>query len=109
MADPSLSSMDVEKIGRVMATLDDFRLLQYVLIVVIIGLGLLVAWLFGGIGRERRETNATMAAERERMWSVADKFGAAADKIGEQTDKLVVELRVLRALSSRVEVTKDAG
>lgn len=97
MSDPT--QVDVVQVGKVMATLDDVRLIIYVLIVVIVVLIMERVWTAAGVRAERRD----MRAEREKMWEVADKFGSAAEKVGEQTDKLVVELQVLRALSSRVE------
>jgi len=86
----------LEKLANGLAQLQDFRLLFYVLIVMIF---VLIA--------ERWSASYGMRKEREKMWAVADKFSEAAKEFSEQTDKLVVELQVLRALTSRVETLHD--
>lgn len=89
---------------------------MFLMVVIIIGAGIIIGVLLRSTRNERRDMIAErekmrtdMAEERERMWAVADKFGSAADKIAEQTSKLVTELEVLRAVSSRVEATGKDG
>ena len=93
---PTPSSETLEKLANGLAQLQDFRLLFYVLIVMVFAL----------IG-ERWMAASGMRKEREKMWGVADKFSQAAKEFGEQTDKLVVELQVLRALTARTEVRNE--
>jgi FtsZ-interacting cell division protein ZipA len=114
MSAQSQPSVNVEAVGKVMATLDDVRLILYVAIVLIVVLVLKDFWTAAGMRADRKEMRAERetlraeaAKEREKMWEVADKFGEAAEKIGEQTDKLVIELQVLRAISARVEGQVD--
>ena len=89
---PVPSSETLQQISHDLAQLQDFRLLFYVLILIII---LLIT--------ERWLAAAGMRKERQDMWKVADKFSTAAKEFSDQTDKLVIELQVLRALTSRVE------
>lgn len=89
---PAPSPETLEKLANGLAQLQDFRLLFYVLIVFIFAMF-----------AERWFTSFQMRKEREKMWAVADKFSDAAKEFSDQTDKLVVELQVLRALTSRVE------
>ena len=95
---PGVPTIDVVETGKVMARLQDFQLILYVFVLIFVVL----------VG-ERIWAGWSMRREREKMWEVADKFGAAAEKLGEQTNKLVVELQVLRALASRVESVTDDG
>ncbi len=78
--------------GRVLATLDDWRAMGFVIVILFIVLVFIIFMLLRSTRIERKE----MSDERGRMWSVADKFGAAADK-------LAVEMRVQAALLARVE------
>lgn len=85
---------DVVEAGRVLATLDDWRAITFVLVFVIVMMVI-----------ERGAAAWNMRKEREKMWSVADKFGEAADKLGDTMGELKTELAVLRAVSARVEQT----
>jgi hypothetical protein len=78
--------------GRVMATLDDWRAILFVAFLFIVALIATVVVLL----RANRLERSDMAKERERMWAVADKFGAAAGQ-------LTGELQVQQALNARVE------
>lgn len=78
--------------GRVLATLDDWRAILFVFVVVLLIMVAVVITLLRANRAERRD----MAAERERMWGVADKFGDAAGK-------LTSELQVQQVLNARVE------
>lgn len=78
--------------GRVLATLDDWRAILFVAVLLIVSLIATVVVLLRANRQERRE----ISAERERMWGVADKFGDAAAK-------LTGELQVQQALNARVE------
>jgi hypothetical protein len=95
---PTPSPETLEKLANGLAQLQDFRLLFYVLIVLIFAMF-----------AERWFASYGMRKEREKMWTVADKFSEAAKDWGAQTDKLVVELQVLRALTSRVESNEGRG
>lgn len=92
MQAPTPSPETIEKLADGLAKVQDFRLLFYVLILVLILMVL-----------ERWTASAGMRKEREQMWAVADKFTEAAKEYSSNTDKLVVELQVLRALTARVE------
>jgi hypothetical protein len=92
---------DVVEAGRVLATLDDWRAIAFVLVLVIVILIVERAWYSSAIRGERRD----MSAERERMWGVSEKFGDAAAKYSEATHKVVTELEVNRALNARLEST----
>jgi uncharacterized membrane protein (DUF106 family) len=78
--------------GRVLATLDDWRAIAFVLVIVLLVLVGIIIALLRATRLERKE----MSDERSRMWAVADKFGAAADK-------LTAQLQVHASLSARVE------
>lgn len=78
--------------GRVLATLDDWRAILFVAVLLIVGLGLTVFTLL----RANRHERLDIAAERERIWMVAAKFGEAAGS-------LTTEVQVTRALNARVE------
>jgi hypothetical protein len=78
--------------GRVLATLDDWRAILFVALLLIVSLIITVVVLLRANRQERRD----ISAERERMWGVADKFGEAAGK-------LTGELQVQQALNARVE------
>ena len=82
--------------GRVLATLDDWRAILFLAAIVIIFLIVVVVVLLRATRQERKD----MSEERGRMWSVADKFGAAADKLS-------TEMQVQAALSARVEGALD--
>jgi hypothetical protein len=113
---PAPGMPDVVATGKVMATLQDFQLILYVMVVVFIVLvfeRLYAGWSMRAerkdMAQERSRLQEEMRLERAKMWEVADKFGSAADKIGDQTDKLVIELQVLRAVAARVESKADAS
>lgn len=96
---PSISPEQAQRIGdalaengRVLATLDDWRAILFVSVLLIVALISTVVLLLRANRLERRD----MAAERERMWAVADKFGQAASQ-------LTGELQVQQALNARVE------
>lgn len=71
--------------GRVLATLDDWRAIVFVLVGVIIVLVMFIIW-------DRFSNN-----KRE------ERLARAIDKVGDAMDLMTVEIRVLRAVSSRVE------
>lgn len=100
-----VSTVDMQEVGRVMATLDDWRTIVYAMLVIFAIMVLERAAAAWGMRNERRD----MRAEREKMWEVADKFGEAAKEYTSATDKVVVELQVLRALAARVESATDAA
>lgn len=78
--------------GRVLATLDDWRAMGFIIVILFIVLvGIIVALL-----RANRQERTDMVAERERIWTVADKFGTAASQ-------LTGELQVTQSLNARVE------
>lgn len=78
--------------GRVLATLDDWRAILFVAVLLIVAMIVTVIVLLRANRAERKE----MSAERERMWGVADKFGSAAGQ-------LTGELQVQQALNARIE------
>jgi len=78
--------------GRVLATLDDWRAMGFVIVILVLVLVFVIFMLLRSTKSERKE----MSDERTRMWSVADKFGVAADK-------LAVAMQVQAALLARVE------
>lgn len=78
--------------GRVLATLDDWRAILFVAVLLIVALIVTVIVLLRANRQERRD----ISSERERMWGVADKFGSAAAQ-------LTGELQVQQALNARVE------
>lgn len=86
------SSADVLEAGRVLATLDDWRAITFIMLFLIVALmteRLWAAWL--------------MRREREKMWDVAQTMGANAEKIAEAMNGLRTEIVVLRAVSARIE------
>lgn len=87
-----LSSPDVIEAGRVLATLDDWRAIVFVLIFLIFVLIV-----------ERGVSAWQMKKERERMWSVAQQMGVNSEKIAEAMNGLRTEITVLRAVSARME------
>lgn len=89
MTVPASQKIDVNEAGRVLATLDDWRAIVFVLIFVIFVMIV-----------ERGLTSWQMRKEREKMWAVADKFGDAADK-------LTIQYQVIHALFARFESLID--
>lgn len=85
--------------GRVLATLDDWRAITFVLIIVIVILSLERFFAARGMRAERVE----MSKERQTMWAVSDKFGTASEKLGEASAKVGAELQVTANLNARVE------
>ena len=82
--------------GRTLATLNDWRAILFVALLIMV---LLVAGMIAVIVvllRANRQERKDMTSERERMWSVADRFGSAAGQ-------LTSELQVQQALNARVE------
>ena len=82
--------------GRVLATLDDWRAIMFVvvgisIVVLIFAFGIIVALL-----RANRQDRTESSARLDRALVVSDKFGEAAGK-------LVNELAVQQALNARVE------
>lgn len=71
--------------GRVLATLDDWRAIVFVLVGVIVVLIAFIVW--DRLTNSRRE----------------DRLVAAIDKVGTAMDALTLEIKVLRAVASRVE------
>ncbi len=82
--------------GRVLATLDDWRAMGFVIVVLVLVLVFVIFMLLRSTRMERKE----MSDERTRMWAVADKFGVAADK-------LAVGMQVQAALFARLESALD--
>lgn len=78
--------------GRVLATLDDWRAMGFLVVIFFIFFGFIIFILLRATRQERKE----MSEERTRMWAVAATMGSAADK-------LAVEMRVQAALLARVE------
>jgi len=79
--------------GRVLATLDDWRAIVFVLVGVIVVLVLKDVWDRAHMRRERKD----MSDERQRMWTLAQSFGEASGKLAAQMD-------VMSALAARVEM-----
>jgi hypothetical protein len=101
-----MQTPDVVDAGRVLATLNDWRALLYVMVVTqATFIGLVIALVrallkrSADMAKEREE----MSQERGRMWAVSEKFGDAADKLGRETNRVVTELEVQRALNARLE------
>ena len=82
--------------GRVLATLDDWRAMGFVIVILFMVLVFIIVVLLRSTRQERKD----MSDERSRMWSVADKFGVAADK-------LAVGMQVQAALFARLESALD--
>ncbi len=78
--------------GRVLATLDDWRAMGFLVAILFLAMIVIIFMLLRSTKQERSE----MSEERSRMWAVADKFGAAADK-------LTSVMQVQSALAARVE------
>lgn len=100
----------VIRAGEVMATLNDWRAILFIMLFVMISLIGIIFYLVTSNRLERkamvdeRKVIAEQAAEeRRRIDIVADKFTAAAAKLGENFGRVSEELAVLRAVTSRVE------
>lgn len=87
-------SSAVNETGRVLAQLDDWRAITFVLILVIAIL------LF-----ERFWAYRTAAMERREMRDLAGSFAGSASKVADALADLRTEILVLRATASRVEST----
>lgn len=98
-------TLNLKEVGEAIAQLQDFRLIMYVLIVVLVIVVTERGFSAWGMRQERKQ----LAEERKEMWKVADKFTEAAKGVGDTVDKLVIELQVLRALTSRVEQRPGHG
>lgn len=89
---------DVVEAGRVLATLDDWRAIVFILAFIIVVLII-----------ERGWAGWSMRKERQDMWMVANKFGDASDKLTVVMNDVKTELAVLRYVSSRVESTSTTN
>lgn len=85
---------DINEAGRVMAQLNDWRAIVFVLVFIIIAFIIERFWM-------QRE----MRLERQQLREVATIFGNSAEKVSEALNSLKTEITVLRAVSSRVEAT----
>jgi len=113
---PQITPDQMRELTNGLAQLQDFRLLFYVLIILLIASWIERWWAGHAMRREREGLLTTLAAERaqmskerESMWAVSDKFTEAAKGWKDQTDKIVVELQVMRALNARTESTSGRG
>jgi uncharacterized membrane protein len=109
-ADVPSSTKTVIEAGQVMATLNDWRAILFIMLFVLIASFGIIIYLItsnrlerAAMVKERESNAAAMAKERERMSGIADKFVTAADKMGDNLGAVSTELAVLRAVSSRVE------
>jgi hypothetical protein len=89
---PQTPQVDVAEYGRVLATLDDWRAIAFVLVIIIF---------FSFV--ERLWASYRFSREREKMWDIAQTMGTNAEKITDALSKLVIEIQVLRGVSSRIE------
>lgn len=89
---------DVVEVGKVLATLDDWRAITYVLIFIIVVLIVERAW-----------TGWRQQAERSKMWELAARFDASAALVAEALSGVRQEIAVLRAVSSRIESKGSEG
>lgn len=89
---------NVTKAGEVLAQLNDWRAILYVLVFIIVCMIIERVWM-----------QHNMVKERQQMREVAASFATSAEKVGEALSGLRVEVMVLRALSSRVEATTVAA
>lgn len=92
MTAPTVAQPDVVDAGRVLATLDDWRAITFVLMFLVVTLVV-----------ERLWVGWMMRKERERMWEIAERMGTNADKIADAMNGLRTEIVVLRAVSARME------
>lgn len=82
--------------GRTLATLNDWRAILFIAFLFMVLVAALAVTVIVVLLRANRQERRDIGAERERMWSVADKFGSAAGQ-------LTSELQVQQALNARVE------
>jgi cbb3-type cytochrome oxidase subunit 3 len=82
--------------GRVLATLDDWRAMGFMFLILVGIIFLVLLAVIILILRANRQERLDMSARLDRALSVSDKFGDAANQ-------LVSELNVQQALNARVE------
>lgn len=105
MTAPAQQHPDVVEAGRVLATLDDWRAITFVLLFVIVALLFERGWAGWRNYRERQQT----IDEREKLWELAQSFGANADKVADALNGVTREIYALRAVSSRIESQVESG
>lgn len=88
----------VVEVGRVMATLDDWRTMMFIMVICLFGQTGIIMWLL-----------RSMSLERRAMWSAAQSFGTNAEKVADALGSLKTEIVVLRATASRVESVAAAA
>lgn len=91
-AAPLSDRLDINESGRVLATLDDWRAIIFVLLIIIV-LQMIERW---GAARSIRQERAEIA-------ELVKSLGPSTDKVAEALFALKTEMVVLRALTSRVE------
>lgn len=94
MTQSGASIGDINEAGRVLAQLDDWRAITFVLVLVIVVLLL-----------ERYFTQRDMRLERKAMMDVANQFATNSGKVAEAMSALRQELMSLRLTTARVEST----
>lgn len=100
--------------GRVLATLDDWRAMGFLVVLFFIVMAV-ERWSAARgmraeraeMRKEREQMRLDMQAERNKLYEVADKFTAVAERLGENANRVVTQLEVLKAVSSRVEARND--
>jgi hypothetical protein len=85
-------TVDINEAGRTLATLNDWRAIIFVLVILLF-LQLIERWWSSREARLERKENAELARS----------FAASADKMAEVLSSVRAEMMVLRALTSRVE------
>lgn len=85
-------AVDINEAGRTLATLNDWRAIIFVLVILLF-LQLIERWWSSREARLERKENAELARS----------FAASADKVANALGSVQGELMVLRALTSRVE------
>lgn len=89
---PPTAQPDVIEAGRVMATLDDWRAIMFVMLFIIVFLLLFTMW---------REW--AMQSERKLMRGLATSFAESAGKVADSLADLSTKIAVLSALTARAE------
>lgn len=84
--------------GRVLATLDDWRAMGFLFVIIVGIIFLVLLTVIVLVLRANRQERQDMSARLDRALGVSDKFGDAANQ-------LVSELNVQQALNARVETT----
>lgn len=85
------------EIAEGLATLDDWRSMIYVLVILLILAAV-----------ERWSSYHRAAKEREKMWEIAQTMGVNAEKIAGAMNDLTAEVKAFRIISARVEGQADA-